>query len=77
MGDVFKKIEEHNPSKKPKILIVLNDVLTDLLSNRKLNPVVTELFVRWRKWNISLVFTAQSCFALQKNIRLSFTHYLL
>ena len=48
-----------------------------MLSNKKLNPVVTELFIRGRKLNISLVFITQSYFAVPKNIRLNSTHYLL
>ena len=46
-----------------------------MLSNKKLNPIVTELFNRGRKLNISLVFITQSCFAVPKNIRLNSTHY--
>ena len=48
-----------------------------MLNNNKLNPIVTELFVRGRKLNISLVFITQSYFAAPKNIRLSSTHYFI
>ena len=44
------------PGKKPKILIIFDDMITDMLSNTKLNLIVTELFVKGRKLNISLVF---------------------
>ena len=47
-----------------------------MISNKKLNPVVTELFIRGRKLSISLVFITQSYFAVTKNIRLNSTHYL-
>ena len=47
--DICKNIEEHNPKKKPKILIVFDDMIADILSNEKLNPIVTELFIRSRK----------------------------
>ena len=56
MDDIYKNIEEYNPNKKRKILIVFDDMIADMLSNKKLNPVVTELFIRGRKLNISLIF---------------------
>ena len=52
-------------------------MIADTLSNKKLNPIVTELFIRGRKLNISLVFIAQSYFALPKNIRLNSAHYFV
>ena len=48
-----------------------------MLSNKKLNRIVTELFIRGRKLNISLVFIIQSYFAAPKNIRLNSTHYFI
>ena len=77
MEDIYKNIEEYNPNKKPKILIVFDDIISDMLSNKKLNPIVTELFIRGRKLNISLVFITQSYFAVPKNIRLNSTHYFV
>ena len=62
--------------KKRKILIALDDMIADLLSNRKLDSVRTELFIRGRKLNISLAFIMQSYFAVPKNIRLNSTHYV-
>ena len=56
MDDTYKNIKEYNPHKKRKILIAFNDMIADMLSNEKLNPIVTELFIRGRKLNISLVF---------------------
>ena len=56
MGDIYKNIEEYNPNQKCKILTTFDDIIADMLSNKKLNPVVTELFIRGRKLNISLVF---------------------
>ena len=56
MEDIYKNIEEYNPNKKPKILIVFDDIISDMLSNKKLNPIVTELFIRGRILNIYLVF---------------------
>ena len=63
-------IEEYNPKKPRKILIVFDEMIADMLSNKKLNPIVTELFIRRRKLNIYLVYITQSCFAVLKNILL-------
>ena len=52
-------------------------MIADMLSNKKLNPIVTELFVRGRKWNISLVFITQCYFAVPKDVRLNCTHYFI
>ena len=56
MDDVSKNIEEYNPNKKQKILIVFDDIIADMLSNKKLNPILTEIFITERKLNISLVY---------------------
>ena len=58
--DIYKNIEEYNPSKKRKILIVFDDMIPDMLNNKKLNPVVTDFFIRGRKRKISFVFITQS-----------------
>ena len=75
MDDIYKNIEEYNPNKKRKILIVFDDMIADIFTNKKLNPIVTELFIRGRKLNIFLVFITQSYFAVPKKIRLNSTHY--
>ena len=77
MDDIYKNIEEHNPIKKRKILMEFDDIFAYMLSNKKFNPIVTELFIRGRKLNISLVFITQSYFAVPKNIRLNSTHYFV
>ena len=77
MGDIYRIMEDYNPNKKRKILIVFDDMIAEMLSNKKLNPIVTELFIRDRKLNISLVFITQSYFAVPKDIRLSVTHYFI
>ena len=56
MQDVYKNIKDYNPGKKRKILIVFDDMIADIINNKKLNPIVTELFIRGRKLNISIVF---------------------
>ena len=77
MDDIYKNIEEYNPNEKRKILIVFDDINADILNNKKLNPIVAELFIRRRKLNISLTFIAQSYFAVPKNIRPNSTHYFV
>ena len=56
MYDVYKNIDEYNPDKENKILIVFDDMIADMIHNKKLNSIVTKLFIRGRKLNISLVF---------------------
>ena len=77
MFDIHKNIKDYNPNKKRKILIVFDDMIADMLSNKKLNPIVTELFIRGRKLNISLVFITKTYFDLPKDIRLNSTHYFI
>ena len=64
--DIYKNIEEHNPNKKRKTLIVFDDRIADMLSNKKINPAVTVLFIRGRIINIFFVFITQSYFAVPK-----------
>ena len=66
MDVIYKKIEEYNPNQKRKMLIVFYDMIADMPNNKNLNPVVTELFIRGRKLNTSLVFITQSYFAVTK-----------
>ena len=68
MGDTYKNIEEYNPDKKRKILIVFDYMIADMLSNKKLNPIATELFIRGRKLNIFLVIIVQLYIAVLNDI---------
>ena len=77
MQDVYKNINEYNRDKECKILIVFDDMIADLINNKKLNAVVTELFIRSRKLNISLVFITESYFKVPKDVRLNFTHVFI
>ena len=77
MQDVYKNIEDYNPGKKRKITIVFDDMIADMINNKKLNPVVTELFIRNRKLNTSIVFITQSYFKVPKDIRLNYTHFFI
>ena len=73
-NDEWNSIEEYNPDKKRKVLIVFDDMIADMINNKKLNPIVTELFIRGRKLNISIIFITQSYFKAPKDVRLNSTH---
>ena len=77
MQDVYKNIEKHNLKKKRKVLIVFDDMIADMINNKKLNSIITELFIRGRKLNISLVFITQSYFKVPKDVRLNTTHFFI
>ena len=70
-------IEEYNGNKKREILIVFEDMTTDMVNNKNLITVVTELFIRGRKLNVSIIFIPQSYSDVTKNIRLNSTHYFV
>ena len=75
MQDVYKTIQDYNPIKKRKILIILDDMIADMINNNKLHPIVTELFIRGRKLIISIVFITQLYFKVPKDVRLDSTHF--
>ena len=77
MQDVYKNIEDYNPIKKRKVLIIFDDMIADMINNNKLNPIVTELFIRGRKLNISIVLITQSCYKVPKDVRLNSTHFFI
>ena len=76
MQDVCKNVEEYHLGRKHKKLIVFDDMIVDMINNKKFNPLVTKLFIRGRKFNISIVFITQSYFKVPKEIRLNSTHFL-
>ena len=77
MQDVYKNIEEYNADKERKILIVFDDLIADLINNKKLNSIVIELFIRIRKLNISVAFITQSYFKVPKDVGLNSTHFFV
>ena len=77
MQDVYNNIEEYNLDKKRKILIAFDDMIADMINNKKLNPVVPELFIRHRKLNISNVFITQSYFKVPKKVKLNTTQFCI
>ena len=76
MQDVYKNIEEYNIGNERKKLIVFDDMIADLINNKKVNLVLTELFIRNRKLNISIVFVTQSYFKVPKHVTLNSTHFI-
>ena len=77
IDNIYKNTEECNPNKKRKMLLVFDDMIVDMFSNKKVNLLLTELFIKGRKLKISLVFVTQCYFAVPKNIRLNSTHYFI
>ena len=74
IDDVYENVEDYNPTKKRRVLIVFDDMIADIKSNEKLSLKVAELFLRGRKPNISLVFISQSYFKMPKTVKLNATH---
>ena len=78
MDDIYNDIEEYNLNKERQILIVFDDIIADMLRDRKRNPIVTELFIGGGKLNISLIFITQYyCFVETKVIRISSAQYFI
>ena len=77
MHDVYKNINYYDPDKENIILIVFGDMIPDMIHNKELNSIVTELFIRGRKWNIYLVFITQSYFKVPKDVRLNTTDFFI
>ena len=65
MQDVYKDINEYNEDKEHKLLKVFDDIIADMINNKKLNSIVTDLFIRGRKLNIPLVFNTQLYFKVR------------
>ena len=77
IDDVYEHLEDYNPTKKRRVLIMFDDMIAAMESNKKSSPIVTELFLGGRKFNISLVFISQSYFKVPKTRRLNATHYFI
>ena len=77
MDGICSNIDDYNTKRKRKILIVFDDMIADIMTNKKFQAIIKELFIRRRKLNVSLVFITQSYFSVPKEVRLNFTHYLI
>ena len=77
LDDIFKENDDYNSSRKGQILIVFDDLIADIMTNKKFQAIIKEIFIKCRKLNISLVFIPQSYFSVAKDMRLNSTHYLI
>ena len=77
MDGIYENINHYNPSIKIKILIVFDDMIVDIMANKKFQAIIRELFIRCRKLNISLTFITQSYFSVPKGVRLNSKYYLI
>ena len=75
MDDVYDNINDYNSNRKRKILIVFDGVIADIMTDKKIQAIINELFIRCRKVNISLVFITQSYCSVATDVRLNSTHY--
>ena len=74
MDNVYENIDDYNLSRKRKILIVFDDMIEDIMSNKKLQAIIKELFIRCSKSNTSLVFITQSYFSVPKDVNTLFDY---
>ena len=77
MDDIYVNIEDYNKKLKRKVLIVFDDMISHVMSDKKAQQVLKELFIRCRKLNISLCFLTKSYFSVPKDVRLSCTQYII
>ena len=77
MDGVYQNINYYNSSRKRKMLIVFDDMITDIMTNKQFQAIIKELFIRCRKLNISFVFIIQSYFSVPKDVRLNSVLYLI
>ena len=77
MDDVYNNIDDYNPKRKRKRLIVFDDMVPDIVTNKKFQAIIKELFIRCRKLKISLVFITQSYFSVPEDVRSNSTHFLI
>ena len=77
MDDIYENINDYNPIRKRTKLIIFDDMIADIMSNKKFQAIIKEFFISCRKLNISLVCITQSYFFVPKDVRLNSTHYLI
>ena len=77
MDDVYENSDHYIPNRRRQILIAFDDMIADIMTNKKFQSIIKELFIRCRKINISLVFITQSYFSVPKDVRLNTTHYFI
>ena len=75
MDDIYNNIDDYNPRRIRKILIAFGNMIADIMTNKRFQAIIKELFIRCRKLNRSLVFIKQSYFSVPKEVRLNSTFY--
>ena len=77
LDDVYENIDDYNPNRKRKILIIFDDMIPDIMTNKQFQAIIKQLFIRCRKLSISLAFITQSYFSVPKDVRLNSMHFLI
>ena len=77
MDGIYDNINDYNSNRRRKILNFFDDMIADIMTNKRFQAIIKELFIRPRKLNSSLVFITQSYFSVPKDVRLNSTHYLI
>ena len=77
MDDIYNNIDDYNSKRKRKVLIVFDDMIADIMTNKRFQAIIKQFFIRCRKLNISLCCLSQSYFSLPKDVRLNSTYYLI
>ena len=77
MDDILSDNEDYNKKRKRKVLIIFDDMIFHVMSDKKAQQILKDLFIRCRKLNISLCFLTQSFFSVPKDVKLNCTDYLL
>ena len=76
MDDAYEKINDYNPKRKIEIWVVFDNMIADIMTDKKFQAIIKELFIKCRKLNSSLIFITQYYFSVPKDVRLNSTHYL-
>ena len=76
MDDVYENIHDYNPNRRRKILIAFDDMIADIMTDKKFQAIIKKLFIRCRKLNISFVFITQSYFSVPKDVGFNSRHLL-
>ena len=75
MNGVYNNIDHYNSNRYRKSLILSDDMIADIMTNKRFQAIIKEPFIRCIKLNMSLVFIIQSYFSVPKEVRLNSTHY--
>ena len=77
MDGIYENIDDYNPNRKRKKIIVFDGMIADIMTNKKFQAIIKELFIRCGKLNILLAFITQFYFSVPKDVRLNSINYLI